>query len=189
MPLFKIFAEVCVLNWKLLPVIVLELWWCYLFPSVPAWVYRYDPETKQHSSQWKNPSSLCSKEAREFHSVWIACPPPCSWNCVVWTNSQGWKCGPTYLFIWSTVSAGRCGVKMTWEVVFWRLICPYDNAPSYYALCRNFFQKYHECQPQWPCGLRHVLSLTTQTLESWIQITLGAWMRVCIFLCCVVLCT
>jgi hypothetical protein len=43
-------------------------------------------------------------------------------------------------------------------------------------------------QSQWPHGLRHVLSLTTQTLGSQVQIPLEAWMCVLISLCCVILC-
>jgi hypothetical protein len=29
-----------------------------------SWVYRYDPETKRHSSQWESPSSPRMKKAR-----------------------------------------------------------------------------------------------------------------------------
>ena len=33
-----------------------------------SWVYRYDPETKAQSSQWKHPSSLRPKKARQVCS-------------------------------------------------------------------------------------------------------------------------
>jgi len=32
------------------------------------WVYGYDPDTKQHSSQWKSPNSPWSKKARQVRS-------------------------------------------------------------------------------------------------------------------------
>jgi hypothetical protein len=41
---------------------------------------------------------------------------------------------------------------------------------------------------QRPRGLRHVLSSAAQTLGSQVRILLGAWMCVCVSLCCVVLC-
>src|SRR5215510_14413982 len=34
-----------------------------------SWVYGYDPETKQQSSQWKNPGSPRPKKARQSRSV------------------------------------------------------------------------------------------------------------------------
>ena len=34
-----------------------------------SWVYGYDPETKQKSSQWKSPRSPRLKKARQSHSV------------------------------------------------------------------------------------------------------------------------
>jgi len=34
-----------------------------------SWVYGYDPETKQESSQWKIPGSPRPKEARQSHSA------------------------------------------------------------------------------------------------------------------------
>jgi hypothetical protein len=43
-----------------------------LLPSVftedESWAYDYDPETKQMSSQWKTPSSLRPKKARQVRS-------------------------------------------------------------------------------------------------------------------------
>ena len=33
-----------------------------------SWVYDYDPETKQQSTQWKTPSSPRPKKARQVHS-------------------------------------------------------------------------------------------------------------------------
>jgi len=33
-----------------------------------AWVYGYDPETKQQSSQWKSPNSLWPKKVRQVCS-------------------------------------------------------------------------------------------------------------------------
>jgi len=33
-----------------------------------SWVYGYDPETKQHSSQWKRPTSPRPKKARQVRS-------------------------------------------------------------------------------------------------------------------------
>ena len=33
-----------------------------------TWVYGYDPETKQHSSQWKSPNSPLPKKARRVRS-------------------------------------------------------------------------------------------------------------------------
>jgi hypothetical protein len=42
-------------------------------------------------------------------------------------------------------------------------------------------------QSQWQSGLRRVLSSAARTLGSQVRILLGAWMFVCVFLCCVVL--
>jgi hypothetical protein len=36
--------------------------------SVETWVYGYDPETKQQSSQWKSPNSLLQKKVRQVRS-------------------------------------------------------------------------------------------------------------------------
>jgi hypothetical protein len=33
-----------------------------------TWVYEYEPKTKQHSLQWKSPSSPCPKTARQVPS-------------------------------------------------------------------------------------------------------------------------
>ena len=33
-----------------------------------SWVYGYDPETKQQSSQWKDPTSLQPKKGRQLRS-------------------------------------------------------------------------------------------------------------------------
>jgi len=33
-----------------------------------SWVYRYDPETKQQSSQWKGPTSPLPKQGRQWRS-------------------------------------------------------------------------------------------------------------------------
>jgi hypothetical protein len=41
---------------------------------------------------------------------------------------------------------------------------------------------------QCPSGLRQVLSSAARTLGSQVRILLWAWMFVCVFLCCVVLC-
>jgi hypothetical protein len=45
-----------------------------------------------------------------------------------------------------------------------------------------------ECRSQWPPGLRHKLSSPAQTLGSWVRIPLEAWMYVCVYSVCVVLC-
>ena len=34
-----------------------------------SWIYGYDPETKQQSSQWKNPGSPRPKKARQSRSA------------------------------------------------------------------------------------------------------------------------
>jgi hypothetical protein len=41
---------------------------------------------------------------------------------------------------------------------------------------------------QWPRGLSQVLSSAARTLGLQVRILLGAWMCVCVSLCCVVLC-
>jgi hypothetical protein len=45
-----------------------------------------------------------------------------------------------------------------------------------------------EGRSQWPRGLRHELSSLARTLGSWVQIPLEAWMSICAFILCVVLC-
>jgi hypothetical protein len=44
------------------------------------------------------------------------------------------------------------------------------------------------CRSQWPCGLRHDVSLPAQTLGSWVRIQLKAWMSVRVYYVFVVLC-
>jgi hypothetical protein len=44
------------------------------------------------------------------------------------------------------------------------------------------------CRAQWPSGLRHELSSPSCTLGSWVRIPLKAWMSVCVYSVCVVLC-
>jgi hypothetical protein len=44
------------------------------------------------------------------------------------------------------------------------------------------------CRSQWPHGLRHELSSLARTLGSWVRISLEAWISVCIYSVCVVLC-
>jgi hypothetical protein len=39
-----------------------------IITSDKTWVYGYDPETKQHSSQWKSPNSPQLKKARQVRS-------------------------------------------------------------------------------------------------------------------------
>jgi hypothetical protein len=34
-----------------------------------SWIYGYDPETKQQSSQWKSPQSPRAKEAQQVRSL------------------------------------------------------------------------------------------------------------------------
>jgi hypothetical protein len=46
----------------------------------------------------------------------------------------------------------------------------------------------HWGRSQWPRGLRHELSSPPQTLGSWVRIALKAWMSVCIYSVCVVMC-
>jgi hypothetical protein len=43
-------------------------------------------------------------------------------------------------------------------------------------------------RPQWPSGLGHKLSSPAQTLGAWVRIQLEAWMSVCVYSLCVVLC-
>jgi hypothetical protein len=47
---------------------------------------------------------------------------------------------------------------------------------------------FYPCRSQWPSSLRQVLSSAARTLGLQVRILLGAWMYVCVFLCCVVLC-
>jgi hypothetical protein len=47
----------------------------------------------------------------------------------------------------------------------------------------------HNCQSQWPRGLRHELSPLARTLGSWVRITLKAWMlNVCVYSVFVLFC-
>jgi hypothetical protein len=41
---------------------------------------------------------------------------------------------------------------------------------------------------QWPRGLRHIPSPSARLLESWVSISLDAWMSMCVYSACVVLC-
>jgi hypothetical protein len=45
-----------------------------------------------------------------------------------------------------------------------------------------------ERRSQWPCGLRHELPSLACTLGSWVRIPLYAWISVCVYSFCVVLC-
>jgi hypothetical protein len=44
------------------------------------------------------------------------------------------------------------------------------------------------CRSQWPLGPRHELSSPAQTLESWVQILLEAWMSMCVYYVFVLFC-
>jgi hypothetical protein len=44
------------------------------------------------------------------------------------------------------------------------------------------------CRSQWPRGLRHEPSSPARTLGSWLRMPLEAWMSVCVYSVCVVLC-
>jgi hypothetical protein len=44
------------------------------------------------------------------------------------------------------------------------------------------------CRSQWPRGLRHEMPFPAQTLGSWVRIPLEAWIFVCFYSVCVVLC-
>ncbi|XP_035232016.1 uncharacterized protein LOC118203836 [Stegodyphus dumicola] len=49
-----------------------------------SWIYGYDPETKQESSQWKSPRSPQPKKARQVRSqikVMLPFVFRCRWNC------------------------------------------------------------------------------------------------------------
>jgi hypothetical protein len=56
----------------------------------------------------------------------------------------------------------------------------------------NFFFAYgsgpSDSRSQWPRGLRHELSSLARTLGSWVRIPVEAWMSVCVYSVCVVLC-
>jgi hypothetical protein len=63
------------------------------------------------------------------------------------------------------------------------------NIRGYLLLCCDCNLIYQTfSRSQWPSGLRQVLSSAARTLGSQIRILLGAWMFVCVFLCCVALC-
>jgi hypothetical protein len=44
------------------------------------------------------------------------------------------------------------------------------------------------CQSQWPRALKHEPSSPARALGSWIRIPLEAWMSVCVYSVCAVLC-
>jgi hypothetical protein len=44
------------------------------------------------------------------------------------------------------------------------------------------------CRSHWTWGVRHELSLLARTLGSWVWIPLRAWMSVCVYSVCIVLC-
>jgi hypothetical protein len=48
--------------------------------------------------------------------------------------------------------------------------------------------KLPKCRSQWPRGLRHEPSSSTQTLGSWVRIPLEPWMSVYVYSVCLVLC-
>jgi hypothetical protein len=43
-------------------------------------------------------------------------------------------------------------------------------------------------RPQWPRGLRHEPSSLAGTLQSWVRISLKAWMSVCVYSVFVLFC-
>jgi hypothetical protein len=56
-----------------------------------------------------------------------------------------------------------------------------------FRLC-SVFIIFTTSRPQWPSDLRHELSSLARTLGSWVPIPLKAWMSVCVYSVCVVLC-
>jgi hypothetical protein len=42
---------------------------CRVIMGDESWIYRYDPETKQQSSQWKNPQSPRAKEVWQVQTL------------------------------------------------------------------------------------------------------------------------
>jgi hypothetical protein len=63
------------------------------------------------------------------------------------------------------------------------------DASAFLSTAGHLYHPYNYVRKsQWLSGLRQVLSSAARTLGSQVRILLGAWMFVCVFLCCVVLC-
>jgi hypothetical protein len=59
------------------------------------------------------------------------------------------------------------------------------NTSTDYNIC---ISGYEGCRSQWPRGLKHELPSPARKLGSWVRISLEAWMSVCSFCVCAVLC-
>jgi hypothetical protein len=56
-----------------------------------SWIYGYDPETKQQSSQWKSPNSLRPKKARQVKSKARACSSVSLTLRGLFTKNSSWQ--------------------------------------------------------------------------------------------------
>jgi hypothetical protein len=140
------------------------------------------------------------------------------WNITVWGTIGILLCGDHWnITVWGTIWILLCGglleyycVGDYWNIIVWGAIR--------ISLCRGLLEYYYVgrydwsygnftvktviqkvkllfigpvlfiCRPQWPSGLRHLLSLAARKLGSWVRIPLQAWMCVRVFLCCFILC-
>jgi hypothetical protein len=85
--------------------------------------------------------------------------------------------------IWSSLS--RRPVRILLNTPSYLLSIKYvvDFSTQWFLFLMFIFSR-----SQWPRGLRQVLPSPARTLGSLVRILLGAWMCVCVSLCCVVLC-
>ena len=107
-----------------------------------TWVYGYEPEAKQQSSQGKSPSPPHPKKARQVCSnvnSTLVVFFRRSRNCAIWICSTRTNCRPPLLRWHLTAFAGKCAAKRTWKVEFG--FVHHDSAPARCAVCVNYWVK------------------------------------------------
>jgi hypothetical protein len=75
-----------------------------------------------------------------------------------------------------------------WQWLWWRLnICEWCIVFDWIVIIL-YTWTWFQSRSQWPCGLKNELSSPARTLGLCVRIPLEAWMSVCVYSVCVVLC-
>jgi hypothetical protein len=112
-----------------------------------SWIYGYDPETKQQSSQWKRPNSPRLKKARQvkskvksFSSFWRQAD--CSQYVLAGqTVNSAYYCD----VLWRLrENMQRLRPKLWWQNNW---LLHHDSAPSHFLFHQGIFDQKHDCRP------------------------------------------
>ena len=110
-----------------------------------SWLYNYDLETKQQSSQWKTPSSPWPKKARQVHSNIKS-------MLIVFFEIRGFvhkefvppgqTVNGNFLLQDFEMTEGKCESQTAWDVEEQRLVvAPWQYACTHLAHCKGIPDK------------------------------------------------